>query len=107
MGAAIKHHLVLTTSTGSLAPFRTRRDHSVLYEGYGALADVSYHLLLCLPAYARHLTSSCSLATLLRVAIFVVEGHRRSPCTLATLQAYLSPLALAPYCVDMRDDKDI
>ena len=32
--AAIKYQLILTTSTGSLARFRTRHNNSVLYEGY-------------------------------------------------------------------------
>ena len=42
--AAIKYQLILTTATGSLALFRTRQNHSVLYEGYEGLYQ---RLCLC------------------------------------------------------------
>jgi hypothetical protein len=42
--AAIKYQLILTTCTGSLARFHTRRNHSVLYEGYEGLYQ---RLCLC------------------------------------------------------------
>ena len=36
--AAIKYQLILTTSTGSLARFHTRHNHSVVFKGYEARA---------------------------------------------------------------------